>query len=347
MANNRVSIGKSDLVAAAQKGAMSPQDVDSLWSMLQQSAQAQQPKGSFDIAQLLYYAGGVLVMMAMGWFLSLANDSFGMGAVFAMTVLYTGAFAGLGYKLRFQNGQRLAGAVLFLLAVLMVPLTVAAGLNFTHLDASLHGLQEPLVLELATLAAGLVALRLVKVSLLSAPVFGSLWLLTMTAAGIISGDNNVFFGFGSNYFTWVSVTMGAVLLASATVVDSHFDRDEDYSWWAYLFGVAAFWIPLSLLDSGSELGRFAYFVINVAMMFTSVILARKVFLLAGSIGAIFYVGHLLWSLFSNSIFFPFALILAGIGVIFLGVQYRRHKTEIENVIVGFVPQALRQRLPGR
>jgi hypothetical protein len=264
-----------------------------------------------------------------------------------MTLLYTGAFAGLGYKLRFQNGQRLAGAVLFLLAVLMVPLTVAAGLNFTHLEASLHGLQEPLVLELATLAAGLVALRLVKVSLLSAPVFGSLWLLTMTAAGIISGDKNVFFGFGSNYFTWVSMTKGAVLLASAMVVDSHFGRDEDYSWWAYLFGVAAFWIPLSLLDSGSELGRFAYFLINVAMMFTSVILARKVFLLAGSIGAIYYVGHLLWSLFSNSIFFPFALILAGIGVIFLGVQYRRHKTEIENVIVGFVPQALRQRLPGR
>lgn len=347
MTNNRVSIGKSDLIAAAQKGAMATQDVDSLWSMLQQSARAQQPKGSFDIAQLLYYAGGVLVMMAMGWFLSLANDSFGMGAVFVITLLYTAAFAGLGYKLRFQNDQRLAGAVLFLLAVLMVPATVATGLNFSHLDASLHGLQEPLVLELATLAAGLVTLRLVKVSLLSAPVFGSLWLLTMTAAGIITGDNNDFFSFGSNYFTWVSVTMGAVLLASATVVDWRFGRDEDYSWWGYLFGVSAFWIPLSLLDSGSELGRFAYFVVNVLMMFTSVILARKVFLLAGSLGAIFYVGHLLWSLFSDSIFFPFALILAGIGVIFLGVQYRRHKAEIESVIVGLVPQALRQRLPGR
>ncbi|CAN5128682.1 hypothetical protein BH11CYA1_BH11CYA1_06650 [soil metagenome] len=347
MTNNRVSIGKSDLVAAAQKGAMATQDVDSLWSMLQQSAKAQQPKGSFDIAQLLYYAGGVLVMMAMGWFLSLANDSFGMGAVVVLSAAYTAVFAGLGYKLRFQNGQRLAGAVLFLLAVLMVPFTVASGLEYSGTAATLTGLQIPLILELCTLVAGCAALRLVKVSILSAPVFGSLWLLTMTLAGIISGDHNVFFGFGSNYFTWVSVTMGAVLLASATVVDSHFGRDEDYSWWGYLFGVAAFWIPLSLLDSGSELSRLAYFGINVLMMLASVVLARKVFLLAGSIGAIFYVGHLLWSLFSNSILFPFALVGAGIGVILLGVQYRRHKTEIENVIVGLVPQGLRQRLPGR
>lgn len=347
MTNTRITIGKSDLVTAAQKGAMASQDVESLWTTLQASARAQQPSGGFDMAQLLYYGGGVLVMLAMGWFMSLANDHFGLGAVFAMSLAYGAGFSALGYKLRFVDGQRIAGAVLFVLAVLMVPFSVALGLKLTGLDARLTGLQEPLVLELATLFAGLAAVRFVKVSILSAPVFGSLWLLTMTAAGIISGDHNSFFGFGSNYFTWVSVSMGFVLLLAAATVDVRLGRGEDYSWWGYLFGVAAFWIPLSLLDTGSELGRLAYFGVNVVMMIASVVLARKVFLLAGALGAVYYITHLLWSLFNDSLLFPLALIVAGLGVIYLGVQYRRHQADIESAIVAVVPQAIRNCLPGR
>jgi hypothetical protein len=346
MTNKRISIGKSDLVTAAQNGAMASQDVESLWAQLLETSSESQPKG-FDMAQLLYYAGGGLVAMAMGWFIYLAHDSFGAGAACGMAIAYCAIFAALGHKLRFKNDQRIAGAVLYLLAVLMVPYAVSTALTAALPAGSMSVLQTAMILELSTLAAGFAALRLVKVSLLSAPVFGSLWLLTMTGAAMFVGDSSNFFAFGSDYFSSVSMTMGAALLASAIVVDSKFGRSEDYSWWGYLFGVAAFWIPLSMLDNGSEIGRFAYFGVNVAMMIASVVLARKVFLVAGSLGAIYYVGHLLWSLFSNSIFFPFAMIAGGIGIIYLGVQYRRNKNEIENLIYSMVPQALRDRLPGR
>lgn len=346
MTNKRISIGKSDLVAAANNGAMASHDVESLWAQLLAGSTESQSHG-FDMAQLLYYAGGALVTMAMGWFIYLAHDSFGAAAACFMAIAYSAVFASLGYKLRFKNDQRIAGAVLFLLAILMVPYAVSSGITAAVPTGTLSVLQTALLLELSTLAAAFAALRVVKVSLLSAPVFGSLWLMTMTAAAMFVGDSSSFFLFGSDYFTAVSMSMGALLLGSALVVDSKFGRSEDYSWWGYLFGVAAFWIPLSLLDNGSELGRLAYFGINVAMMVASVVLARKVFLLAGSLGAIYYVGHLLWSLFNNSMYFPFALIAGGLGIIYLGVQYRRNETQIENFIFSMVPQGLRDRLPGR
>jgi len=166
-------------------------------------------------------------------------------------------------------------------------------------------------------------------------------------AGIMVGDHSSFYGFGSSYFTWVSTCMGAALLVIATIVDVRLGRSEDYSWWGYLFGVAAFWIPLSLLDSGSEVARLAYFGVNVVMMLASVVLARKVFLVAGAIGSIWYITHLLWSLSGNSLAFLGTLIAAGIGVIYLGVLYRNHKEAIENAIVNAVPQSIRDCLPGR
>ncbi|MBK9201995.1 MAG: hypothetical protein IPL73_06090 [Candidatus Obscuribacter sp.] len=122
-------------------------------------------------------------------------------------------------------------------------------------------------------------------------------------------------------------------------------RDEDYSWWGYFFGVLAFWVPMSLLDTGSELGKLGYFGINLVMVLMSVVLARKVFLVAGAIGCVGYIGHLLWTYFSGSLAFPVALIACGIGIIYLGVAYRRNQASIEGFVLGLVPAGIRARLP--
>ena len=83
------------------------------------------------------------------------------------------------------------------------------------------------------------------------------------------------------------------------------------------------------------------------MMLASVVLARKVFLVAGAIGSIWYVTHLIWSLTGNPMALLGMLIAAGIGIIYLGVFYRNHKDAIENAIVSAVPQSIRDCLPGR
>ncbi|MBK7840276.1 MAG: hypothetical protein IPJ49_21865 [Candidatus Obscuribacter sp.] len=100
-----------------------------------------------------------------------------------------------------------------------------------------------------------------------------------------------------------------------------------------------------LLDTGSELGKLGYFGINLVMVLMSVVLARKVFLVAGAIGSVGYIGHLLWTYFSGSLAFPVALIACGIGIIYLGVAYRRNQASIEGFVLGLVPAGIRARLP--
>jgi hypothetical protein len=218
-----------------------------------------------------------------------------------------------------------------------------AGLSHT-----LGGDQQALIVEGATLLAALAALGVVRTSLLTLPVFGSLWLLSVTAASVITGQSNMFFGLGANNFDIVSMTIGAVILVVAFVTDLNFGRDdEDYSYWGYIFGTAAFWIPLSMMHSGSELGKLVYFGINILLMLSSVVLTRRVLLVAGSLGAIGYVGHLIITFVSDSLALPFVLILAGLGVIYLGWQYRKYQARIERMVLGLVPAEVRKRLPGQ
>jgi len=49
--------------------------------------------------------------------------------------------------------------------------------------------------------------------------------------------------------------------------------------------------------------------------------------------------------FRDSLFFPFALSLLGILVIYLGIKYQRHREEIERFLLTRVPLGLRRLLP--
>ncbi|MBS2010984.1 MAG: hypothetical protein JST01_28285 [Cyanobacteria bacterium SZAS TMP-1] len=355
MKDNRISITKSDLQEAAKNGSMSPLDVDPLWQALSKSqtnvqATASQEASRFDIAQLAWYAGGVLVMIAMTWFMARAGEVYGAGGVTTLSLLYTAGFAGLGFKL-FKDGIKTPAAVLYTLAVLMTPVTLSSGLEAFHLDKFLNSSSGLLTIELTTAALGLFTLTRVKSSLLSAPVYGSFWLISMTAAWMLTGTGDGFIAFFEhvNQYNLVSMIIGLVILVSAVRVDSLFGREpgSDYSWWGYLFGVAAFWIPLSLLDSGGELGKLAYFGVNILLMVSSVIVGRRVLLLAGAIGSTYYVGHLLVTFFANSLMLPFVLIAAGVGVIFLGIKYRQHQAALEGFVLSLVPESVRRFLPRR
>jgi hypothetical protein len=64
---------------------------------------------------------------------------------------------------------------------------------------------------------------------------------------------------------------------------------KDYAFWLYLFGVLTFWGGLSLLNSGSTLGKFLYLCINIAMIFIGAVLGRRVFAVFGGIGVAMYM----------------------------------------------------------
>ena len=355
MSKQKITIAQSDLEAAARAGAMSPADVESLWQELYSRAAgtAKLPEevganNRFDMAQLAWYAGGFLVLIAMGWLLERVGSAFGQNAVGLTAIAYGVGFAALGYKLRFKDGIKTPGGVLFALATLMVPLAYGALIGGMDVLSNLGPSRFALSVEALTLAVALPTAYYVRSSVLSAVVYFVLWLASMTLASIMAGGQSSFWGFGSDYYLAVSATVGLAMLVSAVVVDVRLGRSEDYSFWGYLFGALAFWGSLSLLlvGNGGEGHKLVYFAICLALMVSSVVLARRSLLLVGSLGCIYYVGHLLSTFFAGSILFPFALIAMGVGVIYLGVQYRRYRLEIESYLVGLVPAGLRNRLPG-
>jgi hypothetical protein len=107
----------------------------------------------------------------------------------------------------------------------------------------------------------------------------------------------------------------------------------------------AFWCGLSLMNSHSEAEKFLYCMINVGLMALSVLLGRKAFIVFGSLGVFGYLGHLSWTVFKDSMMFPFVLTLIGIFVIFLGVKYQKNEKKITEAVIRLIPAGLKPLLP--
>ena len=115
---------------------------------------------------------------------------------------------------------------------------------------------------------------------------------------------------------------------------------DDFSYWGYFFGVIAFWGGLSLLGDHGEFGKAVYCAINLVLIVSAILLDRRIFLVFGSLGVMGYLGHLAYSVFENSILFPFVLSFIGLGIL-----YHKHRDAIETTLLGLVPQELRRFLP--
>jgi hypothetical protein len=178
-----------------------------------------------------------------------------------------------------------------------------------------------IVIEVATALGALIALRFIRFPFLTAPLAFSFWYLSMDLAPLIWSD-----GLGFDQRKIVSVAVGLVMLIVAYIADWKFR--EDYAFWGYLFGLLAFWGGLSLMNSDSELNKFLYCLINVFLMFVSVWLQRRAFLVFGAMGVPGYLGYLSWRVFEDSLLFPFALSGLGILLIALAVLAHRHAAEL-------------------
>src|SRR5262249_31396734 len=152
--------------------------------------------------------------------------------------------------------------------------------------------------------------------------------------------------FGKTEYTWderkwVSVMFGLAILLASYLADLRNTLRQDFAFWGYLFGLLAFWGGLSLMDSGSELSKWFYFLINAALIVVSVLLRQRSFIVFGSLGALGYLGHLSYSVFKDSILFPVVLTMAGIGIIYLGVIYQRHSRAIAVALQSGLPEGIR------
>src|SRR5215831_4969912 len=82
------------------------------------------PAPRFDLAHLLWYAGALIVISAMGLFSTLAFSKMGGQALATTALIYAVAFAAAGHHLWHSKGLRTPGGLLIAVAVSMAPLAV-------------------------------------------------------------------------------------------------------------------------------------------------------------------------------------------------------------------------------
>ena len=151
------------------------------------------------------------------------------------------------------------------------------------------------------------------------------------------------FIFGAGEYSYeqkqlVSVIFGLIMIVSSYFADQKFK--EDYAFWGYLFGLMTFWGGLTSMDSNSEIGKFIYCMINLFLVFVSVLIERRAFIVFGALGVNIYLGHLAFKVFEDSLLFPIALSMLGVGIIFLGIKYQKNKEKIEHGLKKNLPTFL-------
>lgn len=343
-----MELNRGLLKDATQKGLLSEQQAERLWQFLREH---EKDTPSFRFTHILYYLGGLIAIGAMSLFMTLGWERFGGWGLFSIALAY--AAAGIWLTEFFLNRRRLAipAGITATFVVVLTPLAVyglQAALGWwaegrvyreyhTYID------WRWILMELATLATGAVMLWRYRLPFLVMPVGVTLWYMSMDLTPFLFGDADS---------TWhlrklVSLWFGLFIIAFAFFVDIRTRYDRDFAFWFYLFGVMAFWGGLSSMESGSELSKFFYLCINLGMIAVGAALSRRVFAVFGGLGVAMYLGHLAYSVFKDSMMFPFMLTIIGLGVIYLGIIWQRHEGAISAKLRGVLPQPMRELIERR
>ena len=333
-----MQIAKKDLEWAATEGVIDDDQADALWRALT-ARTLDRPK--FDLIHVAYYFGALLVIGAMGWLMGKAWEAFGGGGIFAILAAYAALFVVIGSRVWRRPGLRVPGGLFITMAVCMTPLALYGlqrwmgvwGFDDSGVYRDFHVWVRSgwFAMEMATLAAGVIALWFFRFPFLTAPIAFVLWYVSMDLTPIIAGGPV----FDGKLRLWVSLWFGLTMIAGTTFVDQR--TKEDFAFWGYLFGLIAFWVGLSAVWSDSELSRFFYFLINLALIGTSVFLRRRTFMVFGALGVLGYLTYLAHKVFADSILFPFVLTGFGLAVITLGIQLKRHGAKIEQATENAFP----------
>lgn len=343
-----MELNRRTLHDAVDRGLLSEPQAGRLWAFLEERAR---DTPHFRAAHVLYYLGGLVAIGAMTLFMTLGWERFGGWGLFLIAAGY--AAAGLWLTEFFLKRSRLPipAGIVATFVVALTPLAVyglqaamgwwAEGRPYREFHTMIDW--RWMFMELATLASGAILLWRYRLPFLVMPVAVTLWYLSMDLTPYLFGEADA---------SWhlreaVSLWFGLAVLLLALWVDIRTRHAADYAFWLYLAGVAAFWGGLSMMNSDSELAKFAYLCINLGMIGVAAILSRRVFAVFGALGVAGYLGHLAYQVFKDSMVFPFALTAIGLAVIYLGVLWQRHEKGISRSLRRFLPPAMRELIENR
>lgn len=227
--NRELLLTYADIQRAAAEGVISASDAERLveWGYAQRFNRLlvpepmmpapEQSKG-LNAVTVAYYFGAMLMISACAWFLGSKWDALGNAGIFTTAVVYMLIALGVGRILR-AKGYPVGGGLLITVVVCLIPLltyTIEAMLGIWPGDDP--GAYENyylwingswIVMELATIAAALLALRFVRFGFLTAPLAFSFWFFSMDIAEWIYGRAYL----STQERAWTSVVVGLITLA--------------------------------------------------------------------------------------------------------------------------------------
>jgi hypothetical protein len=194
-------------------------------------------------------------------------------------------------------------------------------------------------MEAATLVASAIALRATRFGFITVIAAVALWFLSMDIGLWATGPD----------LDWetrrtISLWFGLGLIAFAWAVDLCQKR-TDYAFWLHVAGILTFWGAVTWQFSDSEVAKALYALMNVALIGLAIFLSRRIYAVFGAIGVALYLGDLASRVFKDSLLFPFALSLIGLGLIGLGILYQRHADRIGGAMIRTLPGSLRRWRP--
>jgi hypothetical protein len=181
-----------------------------------------------------------------------------------------------------------------------------------------------------------------RLAFLVMPLSVSLWYLSMDVGELLLGVD-----FSVSQMGYVSMGFGALMLLLSLYVDLRSARQIDFAFWLYLFAVMTFWGGLSVQWSESELAKFGYFLINLALIATGVVLARRVFVVFGAVGCGAYLAYLASQVFVDSWLFPIVLSGIGLSIVYMGVWWQNHEARLSAQLRRYLPASLQSALGQR
>ncbi|MBT4760735.1 MAG: DUF2157 domain-containing protein [Bdellovibrionaceae bacterium] len=335
-----MKILESDLDKASQNGIITQVQVTQLWNFLS----SQRPEDArMRGLHVTYYLGGILILASMSWFLTTAWNN--GGAIMAISGVFALLYFLIGKSLWRKSNLQIPGGLLITAAVGLTPVFIYGFQKTTGLwpsgnpgsYANYHMWVKGswLFMELGTILSAVIALRFFKFTFISFPLALTLWYMSMDLTPLIFGKHE----WGWDERKMVSCIFGFLMLAGSYFIDRKYKKN-DFAFWTYLYGMLAFWVGLTFMDSYSELSKFMYGLLNVGFVFLSVYFRRKVFIVFGSLGVMVYLTHLAESVFKGSYSFPIVLSLLGLLIVFLGVKYQQNHKRFELMIEKSLPSFL-------
>jgi hypothetical protein len=365
---SKPSFTDEDLVAARDAGLLSEDGYSALNAFLQARRASLLERASptvpvrFDLTHVLWYAGALIVMAAMGLFSSEAFNRMGGKALTVTAVIYATVFLAIGDFFWRRKGLRTPGGLAVAVAVAMTPIAVygiedsigfwkaALGSQIEYRGFFPTVNARWLYMELATIVAAIIAIRFYPFPFITMVAAIALWFMSMDlAVWLVHADVADF-----ELRRQISLWFGLAIMVSAFIVDLKWRTGVNFAFWLHLAGAATFWggltavywDDLTLHKFSSEWLVCVYCLINIGLIFFALFIDRQIYAIFGALGIAIYLGHLAYGVFNDALLFSFALSAIGLLIIGLGVAFYQKRETIDRWIDGKLPKSLRAFRPG-